>query len=153
MLLLATLLACTGCQNRVASKLAGRWDMLPPEAITDEAVERNSDASENKAVDNTEDLYNSIANGETAGSMSLVFHRNGKLETFTDFPMASSGKPKTGRWKLKSWNEQQQVAVLECDLFDELVETSVRFIDDDTIQLVPPNIAVLKMEFRFRRNN
>ena len=45
-----------------------------------------------------------------------------------------------------------QVATLTCDLFDEITETRVTFIDDDTIQLIPPNIAVLKMELRFRRN-
>lgn len=155
LLLLGFCFLATGCQNRAASKLTGRWDMLPPEKLKDSAskkVDSNKDASTEKAANDTEDLIDSIAEGDdSVGTMSLVFHRNGKLETFTDFPMASTGKPKVGTWKLKSWDESNQTAVLECDLFDELTETKVTFIDNDTIQLVPPNIAVLEMELRFRR--
>ncbi len=146
----------SGCQNRAASKLTGRWDMLPPEKLDDsesQTVDSNNEADSRKAHDDTESLINSIGEGdESVGTMSLVFHRNGKLETFTDFPMASTGKPKVGKWKLKSWDDSGQIAILECDLFDELTETRVRFIDEDTIQLVPPNIAVLEMELRFRRS-
>ena len=149
-LLLLLVFGTTGCQNEAASKLVGRWDMLPPEKISDEDA-GDTEASDEKAVDDTENLYNSVAGGEIEGSMSLVFHRNGKLETFTDFPMASTGEPKVGKWSLLSWDENGQVATLRCDLFDEVTETRVTFIDDDTIQLIPPNIAVLELELRFRR--
>lgn len=147
--LLAVLIGfLSGCQHEAASKITGRWDMLPPEKISD----NKSDASNEKAAANTEDLYNSIAGGEVEGTMSLVFHRNGTLETLTDFPMASTGKPKIGKWSILSWDEESQVATLRCDLFDAVTETRITFIDDDTIQLIPPNIAVLEMELRFRRN-
>ncbi len=144
-----------GCQHEVASKLTGRWDMLPPDQIATAGGQAKADgetSSNEKAADATEDLYDSVAGGETNGTMSLVFHRNGKLETFTDFPMASTGKPKVGKWSILSWNKKAEVATVRCDLFDEITETKVTFIDDNTIQLIPPNIAVLEMELRFRRN-
>ena len=144
-----------GCQHEVASKLTGRWDMLPPDQIAPAAgqatVDNGTSAGEKATVD-TEDLYDSVAGGETNGTMSLVFHRNGMLETYTDFPMASTGKPKVGKWSIVSWDKKAEVATVRCDLFDEITETKVTFIDDNTIQLIPPNIAVLEMELRFRRN-
>ena len=66
--------------------------------------------------------------------------------------MASTGKPKVGKWSILSWDKQAEVATVRCDLFDEITETKVTFIDENTIQLIPPNIAVLEMELRFRRN-
>lgn len=149
------LLASVGCQHEVASKLAGRWDMLPPNEIPSESkqnTQREAVASSEKALDDTEDLYDSVAGGEVTGTMSLVFHRNGQLETYTDFPMASTGKPKIGKWSILSWDAAEKVATVRCDLFDEITETKITFIDDNTIQLIPPNIAVLEMELRFRRN-
>ena len=80
-LLLLALVTWTGCQNRSASKLAGRWDMLPPEKINDASGDKKDDPK-NRAADNTEDLFDSMAGGESVGTMSLVFHSNGKLETF-----------------------------------------------------------------------
>jgi hypothetical protein len=147
--LLAVALPITcGCQHPVASKLSGRWDMLPPEALQGDA----GGEQDQQATDNASDLYDSVAGGESAGTMSLVFHRNGKLETFTDFPMASTGRPKVGTWSILSWDEPGRIATLKCTLLDEVTETRVTFIDDDTIQLIPPNIAVLEMELRFRRH-
>lgn len=148
-------LACVGCQHEAASKLAGRWDMLPPNKIPsvpgkDDPAKTNS--SSEKVLGDTEDLYDSVAGGEVTGTMSLVFKRNGQLETYTDFPMASTGKPKIGKWSILSWDAEAKVATVRCDLFDEITETKITFIDDNTIQLIPPNIAVLEMELRFRRN-
>ncbi len=125
--------------------------MLPPEAIIDAQQVRPDDAAQ-QASEQAENLFDSVADGQATGSMSLVFHTNGRLETYTDFPMASTGKPKVGKWSVLSWDKKRQVAKLRCDLFDEITETTVTFIDDHTIQLVPPNIAVLEMELRFRRN-
>jgi len=150
LLLISLLVTLSGCQNRPASNLEGRWDLILADNFEDGATDKNGDSS-HKAADDTGDLFDSIAGGESVGTMSLVFHRNGKLETFTDFPMASTGKPKVGLWSLSSWDENSKVATLSCELMDEVTETTVTFVDDDTIQLIPPNIAVLKMELRFRR--
>ena len=145
------LLVCiAGCQHSSASKISGRWDLVSHEEINRSNPADNDDSIE-QTIENTEKMFNSIAGGETVGSMSLVFHRNGKLETFTDFPMASTGRPKVGTWKFKSWDEAKQVIVIECDLFDEKTTTSIRFLDDNTIELVPPNLAVLETNLRFRR--
>lgn len=148
-------LACSGCQHEVASKLAGRWDMLPPDEIPaspDESAKATASPASEKALGDTEDLFDSVAGGDVTGTMSLVFHRNGQLETYTDFPMASTGKPKIGKWSILSWDADEKIATVRCDLFDEITETKITFIDDNTIQLIPPNIAVLEMELRFRRN-
>ena len=135
----ATLLVTAGCQHKAASKLAGRWDM------------QSTEVEGQQAAENAQELHDYVGNGESTGTMSLVFHRNGKLETYTDFAMASSRKPKIGTWKLASWDEATQIAIIECELLDETTETRVLFVDDDTIELVPPNIAVLEQELRFRR--
>ena len=140
-ILLASVVLLSGCQNAGARKLAGRWDMLPP----DEAVSGD-------AADNAASMFDSLADGEVTGTMSLYFHSNGDLETFTDFPMASLGKPKVGRWSTLSWNDQTSVLTIRCEIFDDTTETRIRFIDDDTIQLIPPNIDVLQTELQFRRH-
>lgn len=156
-LLSALILLSAGCQNRAASKLSGRWDLLPPEKIGDASEAEKTDldevAAQERAAGNTDDLYNSLAEGETMGTMALVFHRNGKLETFTDFPMASLGRPKTGTWSVEAWDAKSSTVTIKSLLEPDHdpVITKIRFIDDDTIQLIPPNIAVLEMELRFGR--
>lgn len=139
--LLAIVVLVTGCQNAGARKLAGRWDLLPPDQTA------TDDVSSNAAR-----MFDSLADGEITGTMSLAFHANGTLETFTDFPMASTGKPKTGRWSTLSWNDQTSVLTIRCEIFDDITQTTIRFVDDDTIQLIPPNIDVLQTELQFRRN-
>ncbi len=100
-------------------------------------------------VDNTSALYDGVAYGESAGNMSLVFHRNGSLETITNFPVASSHK--YWRWSMVSWDATSRVAVVRCQMGQESVETTITFIDQNTIQLVPPNIDVLQTQLRFVR--
>ncbi len=148
--LLPILLLASGCQHPATSKITGRWDLLVAEQIDSNSEQQNDDSTQ-QVLDNTENLFNSIANGETTGTMSLVFHGNGKLETFTDFPMASTGKPKVGTWSIQDWQPDQSLLVIECVLQDETISTNIQFIDDNTIELIPPNIAVLEKEFRFQR--
>lgn len=143
------ILLAIGCQNKTANRLVGRWDMQTPDEIS-QSTARQSDPSLAQVADNTENLFNSVADGEPKGEMSIVFHRDGKLETFTDFPMARSHKK--GRWSLVAADDPTQVATVICFLNDEQTETKITFVDDNLIKLVPPNISVLRQTLLFRRN-
>jgi len=59
---------------------------------------------------------------------------------------------KQGVWKFRGFEEETQTATLECRLGSEdPITTKVRFVSDDIVCMIPPNISVLKKELLFRR--
>ncbi len=153
--------APAGCSRPGARGLIGQWKLSLPDELRggsggnsrlDAPTENDSassDRNDDTIADNTSSLLDGVAEGETAGEMTLIFHRNGSLETITDFPAARSHKH--WRWSMVSWDAVKRVAVVRCEMDPESVTTTIRFIDPETIQLVPPNIAVLETELQFTR--
>lgn len=150
-------LLATGCGNQASDKLVGTWEMQKGEHVA--VVSRNH---ENKLpgnnlpddsptiADNTNSIVDGVGGGDNStGTMSLVFQRNGSLATITDFSAARSEKH--WHWSLVSWDKESASAVIRCQMPPETVETSIQFIDNNTIELVPPNIDVLKTRLRFVR--
>ena len=86
------------------------------------------------------------AMGET--SLEVEFLSNGTLES--RFNMAGTKTEKSGSWKLIS--ATGDTYQLWCQIGDEdPTEIEVTMIDADTMEMVPPNIAVLNRKFKFRR--
>ena len=86
---------------------------------------------------------------DEAGSMTVEFGSDGQLKTATDFPMG--GGDKEGTWRWISFDNKTNSAVVETVLNNDSNITTVYFVDDNTIKMVPPNLVALKLEMRFRR--
>ena len=84
--------------------------------------------------------------------MELWFRPGGVLKTFTRMGRINP-EPKTGRWKLISHQEQPQLMVIECELLGQMTEHEIDFIDADTIELIPPNMAGTTRKIRFQRQS
>ncbi len=147
--LAAICLVSPGCLSPGASQLIGTWELQSPDEVGGDPIDPPSPDTSKKIADNTNDLYEGVAEGDIAGKMSLIFRRNGSLETITDFPAAQSHK--FWRWSMVSWDGQTRVARVRCQMGNETVETAITFVGQNTIQLVPPNIDVLRTELRFVR--
>ena len=142
----------SGCLSPGSSQLIGTWELQRPDDVGGPSGGPTSTMESGSAeavVENTDALFAGVADGESAGTMKLVFHRSGSLETITDFPAAQSHK--YWRWSMESWDPDGQVAVVHCQMSHETAKTVITFIDQNTIQLVPPNIDVLQTELRFVR--
>ena len=119
-------LKIAGCSDPGASKLTGRWDLDSAKPLS------------------------SIDDSDGQGRMTIIFHRNGKLETITDFAMAEAHKE--GRWSLVAYEPSESRAVVICYLNKEQIETEIKFEGNDKIKLIPPNIASTGKRLVFRRN-
>jgi hypothetical protein len=141
-----------GCSSAAARKLAGTWSLQHPGQFGANSPADDADTSKDDSTveQQTMDLFDGVAAGDTAGRMQLKFHANGTLETISDFPAARSHK--RWRWSVISWDKARGTMEIECVMPGESVRTTVVFLDDNTIELVPPNIHVLEMRLRFARD-
>ena len=140
MCLLALLIACIciGCGDSNRARIIGNWGIEQPESV----MNRLPDSSESE-----------IGNDERVEPepprMLLKFYRSGVLETSTR--MGSVNQEKSGRWTFDSYDEASQTMRVTCEIQGQKAEQGITFIDPDTIELVPPNMAGLTMKLRFKR--
>lgn len=145
-------IASVGCGPAATHKLVGTWELKTSAADEDSSSRpANSLPGDEPSIEeNTDSIVDGVGGGDdSAGGMTLVFKSNGSLKTITSFPAAHSEKD--WRWSLLSWDDDSESAVIRCEMSHESVETSIQFIDDNTIELVPPNIDVLQTRLRFVR--
>ena len=128
--MLATVLA--GCGNPNRTKIIGTWEVESAASITSRLKETKVDSS------NSND-----------SRMSVEFRSNGVLKTQT--LMSSMNHQKEGTWKLLSFDESNSTMRLKCILGLQETEHDIEFLDQDTIQMDPPNMAGLEMKLRFTR--
>ena len=88
---------------------------------------------------------------EISQRMVLTFKRNGVLHTKTS--MGDVVQEKTGTWKLTSFDEASNLMAVSCEINTQTSEHEITFVDEDTIELVPPNMAGLTMELKFSKLN
>ncbi|MEC9091245.1 MAG: hypothetical protein VX438_00970 [Planctomycetota bacterium] len=134
-LLVLLSLFLTGCGNHLQTRILGTW-----------------------GLDEANDLFEMMGDENDASEhtpkFSLVFSRGG----FFRSTVSASGHSQTkyGRWffvectddlcKLRvSINSQNP------DIDPDIVLTEIMFIDENTIELVPPNMDVIKQKMTFRR--
>jgi len=130
--LLACLLACifVGCGDPNRAKIVGTW-----------------------GIDKADKLVNRIQQSDAAESespkMVIQFRRNGGFETKT--LIGAVDRKKEGRWEFVSFDAAAGSMIISCEIKSETTEHEVKFVDQDTIELVPPNMAGTTMKLRFKR--
>lgn len=145
-------LLAAGCGNRAGDKLVGTWEMqISGFADFVPGKPENKPPDDEPSIeDNTNSIVDGVGGGDLSfGGMTLVFGSDGSLKTITRFSEAQSEKDWS--WTLISWDNRSASAVIRCQMPDEAIETAIQFIDDNTIELVPPNINVLQTRLRFVR--
>ena len=81
--------------------------------------------------------------------MLIHFYNSGYLATETN--MGNISTQKQGNWKLLSYDAQTKTAKIQCKLVDDTTNFDVIVLDDNTLRLVPPNMAGLKTKLKFVR--
>ena len=147
LLVLFALLAAvslSGCEGP-AKKLIGVWRIDSGEEL---AERMTADSGESRLGQLAGDATKSIVGDDfVAGRMEVEFIRGGQLRTSTIVMNAPSEK--RGTWVLEKVDGD--VLSVRCQIKDEQMLTRIRFEGDDTIHMIPPNINVLREEFRFQR--
>jgi hypothetical protein len=125
----------SGCQDPIRSKIIGTWK-----------IEHADKVSRRVNQDSQDDQFDSSDSGER---MKLTFSWTGSLQTQTMIGQMQSQKK--GSWELTEFDEQKSIMTVQCDLAGQQTEHKIKFIEDDLIRLVPPNMAGLKTKINFRR--
>ena len=135
LILLAICLALqSGCyQDPIRAKLAGNWKIEHGDRLSRRVNEEDSEGVE-----------------DPSGRMVLSFTASGSLQTQTR--IGGAIREKNGSWNAIEFDEEESVMKIQCKLMGQQTEHEVRFLEDDLIQLVPPNMAGTKSELTFRRH-
>lgn len=138
--LLTAIFACvlSGCGDSERSKLVGTWVISKPKAIMSRiaqgSVELESDTEGAKSEE---------------PKMLLSFQSNGVVKTKT--AMGAVDQEKTGSWEMMSHDGTANTMKISCEIKGQNSEHVVTFVDEDTIELVPPNMAGLTTKIKFNR--
>ena len=82
--------------------------------------------------------------------MRWEFRSGGTLKTSTN--MGSIQGQKEGQWEWLSFDEDDSTAKLKITIGLQVTEHEVQFLDEQTIELVPPNMAGLDLKVQFVRS-
>ena len=133
-----------GCSG-VGSKLIGVWRIDSGEEL---AERMTGDSGESRLGKLAGAAAKSLVGEDfVAGRMEVEFIRGGQLRTSTI--VMNQPSEKRGTWVLEK--VEGDVLSVRCQIKDEQMLTRIRFEGDDTIHMIPPNISVLREEFRFNR--
>ena len=125
---IAVCLGATGCGDSRRARIIGDWEMAVGKDLLEGVVEDQSASP--SATDEGPD---------SESKLLLRFFRSGALETQTN--MGSVRTKKQGYWELIDIDEAGGLATLECQLTGQPTQHEVELIDENTIRLVPPNLA------------
>ena len=131
-LLIALLLvSVVGCGHPDRHRLVGKWQLELKESAR----------LESRVAD--------VADLEAKSEMTLEFRGGGRF--FTETSMGNIQRAKQGTWKVVDFDEATNVLKVDCLVGVESTEHAIEFLEEDLIQLVPPNMAGLTMKLKFRR--
>ncbi len=129
--------ASAGCGNQLRAKIVGTWEIEQADKLTNRLK--------------LQDEEQEPTGGEPSPSrMSIQFARSGQLTTTT--LIGDINRSKKGTWSLVSFDEESQTAKVDCQIGLQQTEHEIKLIDDDTIEMTPPNMAGLQMKLRFKRS-
>ena len=133
--LLACLIACVfaGCGDPNRTKIIGTWGIDSADTLMSRI--KQSDVKRDEDSDSPK--------------MIMHFRSNGEFDTKTQ--MGAVDRKKEGQWKLVAFDPATGSMVISCEIQTETTEHEINFVDEDTIEMVPPNMAGTKMKLRFRR--
>ena len=126
-----------GCGDARRAKIIGDWEMAVGKDLLEGVIE------------NDPEQFAADADPDTSPKMLLRFFRSGVLETQTN--MGSVQTRKQGYWELIELDEVGGRLTLECELTGQTTQHEVELVDENTIRLVPPNLAGLKRKIKFVR--
>ena len=135
-LLLLALAGCTGDPDR--ARIVGDWEIATADHLM-EQVNAQPDGSIGLSDPAT----------DQPPRMLIHFYNSGYLATETN--MGNVSTKKQGNWKFLSYDAQTRTVKIQCKLVDDTTDFDVIVQDDDTIRLVPPNMAGLKTKLKFVR--
>jgi len=125
-LLLLALAGCTGDPDR--ARIVGDWEIATTDHLMGQVNAQPDDQPPR---------------------MLIHFYNSGYLATETN--MGNISTQKQGNWKLLSYDAQTKTAKIQCKLVDDTTNFDVVVLDDNTLRLVPPNMAGLKTKLKFVR--
>ena len=125
-LLLLALAGCTGDPDR--ARIVGDWEIATADHLMGQVNAQPDDQPPR---------------------MLIHFYNSGYLATETN--MGNISTQKQGNWKLLSYDAQTKTAKIQCKLVDDTTNFDVIVLDDNTLRLVPPNMAGLKTKLKFVR--
>lgn len=141
---LLSVLAFGGCEGP-GKKLIGVWRIDSGEEL---AERMTGDTAKDRLGKLAGDAAKSLVGEDfVAGRMEVEFIRGGKLRTSTT--VMNTPVEKQGTWVLEKIDGD--VMSVRCQIKDEQTLTRIRFEGVDTIHMIPPNVNVLREEFRFKR--
>lgn len=124
----------SGCGDSPPKKLVGKWEITQASEVADRIGSNEDDPAISEP-------------GESR--MTLFFQSDGTLKTQT--MMGSVNREKNGTWKMTSFDPETRKMKISCEINTQASEHDVTFVDEDTIELVPPNMAGLTMKLMFKR--
>ena len=142
-LLLLALNGCSGDPDR--NRIVGDWEIATADRLMGQvnAAPLNSSSGDSSAVPNND-------SSETNKPRMLIrFYYSGALSTETNMGYVSTKKQ--GSWKFLSFDPDTRTAKIQCKLVDDTTDFDVIVEDEDTLRLVPPNMAGLKKKMKFVR--
>lgn len=140
---LLALVGCGGDPDR--SRIVGDWEIATADHLMGQVnaapVEPGSSAGSDDSSDGSTDVQKP--------RMLLRFYYSGSLATETN--MGTMSTEKRGSWKFLSYDSETQTAKIQCKLVDDTTDFDVIVEDENTLRLVPPNMAGLKKKIKFVR--
>ena len=135
-LLLLALAGCSGDPDR--ARIVGDWEIATADHLMGQVNAQPSGST------GTPDLAT-----PQPPRMLIHFYNSGYLATETN--MGSMSTKKQGSWKFLSYDAQTRTAKIQCKLVDDTTDFDVVVHDENTLRLVPPNMAGLKTKIKFVR--
>jgi hypothetical protein len=133
--LVAISLLLVGCGDPDRGRISGSWKVATAEKLMNQV-----NAVDDLPAADTENL---------PPRMQVHFNYSGSLMTETN--LGSVATKKYGSWKFLNYDAASKTARIECFMLDETTEFDVLVDDENTIRLVPPNMAGLKQKMKFVR--
>jgi hypothetical protein len=133
--LLSILLVC-GCTQRSQNPLCGDWEIASADSLLrrlGQSIENDAPEAENQPP-----------------KMLLQFHPDGTLKTTTRMG-SFDPPPKEGTWKQLTFDAANNVMTIECRIGTQVTDHEVSFLEEDLIELVPPNMAGTNSKIKFTR--
>ncbi len=142
--ILVVLIVVPGCipnQQPQAQRLLGKWEVMTEQKIKQHEQLANDSLATRAARESTS-IDRTVSSDNL---MTVEFKSGAQLET-------RAMQVKQGTWYFRGFSEADQTVTLECQVGrEDPVIVKVRFITDDVIHMIPPNITVLEKELLFHR--
>lgn len=146
--LLAIVLLSVGCGDPNRARVIGRWEIDGGDRWLDRSESEDSrQLSSNRDEQAAEEIEDTLP--PLPPRMVVKFYRSGALETETR--ISGSISTKSGSWQFVSFDEAEKTITIECDLTNQVTTHELFIKDENTIQMVPPNLAGLQRKLTFVR--